>query len=165
MELQKVPIMLQYITLFAFIVISSAHVAMIGSIGPGANDPNFFKADAQSPCPAAITDLSRVNITEGQSLPVVWGLVVNHNVPPQPYGFIRFNWAAGVPTQNSDFHQIAPPVPIVDQMSGYYFSESVIVSPGDSNGRATLQLFYDIRGAQSPFPAYYQCINFFVVKP
>jgi len=140
-----------------------AHVTMIGSIGPAPNDKAFFKADAQSPCPDMIFDDSRVNVTVGQSFPVTWALVVNHNIPPSPPGRIRFRWAKGIPSGNSNFFDIAPPSPVIDQLVNYFFQQDVVITPGDTNNRATLQIVYDVNGAESPFPFYYQCINFYAV--
>jgi len=153
---------LTFLLLSLLVVASYGHLTTIGSIGPGVNDPNFFKVDNISPCPVEITDSSRINVTAGEVFPVTWALVVNHNNPPHPVGGVHFRWAAGVPSTSSAFVEIAPFEPIVAQPAKYYFVQSVVIIPGDTSARGTLQVMYDVNGAPSPFPAYYQCINFFV---
>lgn len=144
--------------------IAQAHVTLVGSNGPTPNDPAFFKADANSPCPVDVVDTTRINATVGETFAVTWALVVNHNTPPNTPGRIHFKWAKGIPNQTTQFANIAPPVPVVDQMTNYYFTQSVVIIAGDESGRATLQLVYDTNGAPGPFPMYYQCINIFAIE-
>jgi len=151
------------LVLFAVLVsFALAHISAIGSNGPRPNQDAFFKADAKSPCPAPSVDVDRYNVSIGQAFVVQWALLPNHNVPPQPNGIASFLWIQGVPKVGSKGVPVSSPVTIAQQESTYYFTTNVAVLPGDSAGRATLQVVYDVNGADSPFPVYYQCLDFFV---
>lgn len=103
----------------------------------------------------------------GTSFLVTWALWANHNNPPNPVGKMKFEWFAGVPDHNADFHEVTPWVPIVSQPTNTYYTQLVTIIPGGDakqGGQATLRVHYDVNGGKSPFPNYYQCINLFVTS-
>ena len=99
-----------------------------------------------------------VNVTKNQVFPVSWSLWVNHNNPPQPVGFVEFNFAAE--GSEGDFKPIATTQNVVNQPINEYYVENIVVPAVP--GRGIVQVKYDINGADSPFPAYYQCIDIWV---
>mmetsp|Transcript_19650 Transcript_19650/g.27088 ORF Transcript_19650/g.27088 Transcript_19650/m.27088 type:complete len:159 (-) Transcript_19650:52-528(-) len=153
-----------YLILFGLICAAQAHVTSVGSRGPLPHDPNFFKADGTSPCPDVLVETSRYEVFAGTTFPVSWSLWVNHNAPPNPIGFVNFNlWNGNVTEGGSNFTPMGQ-IPIVNQFVQVYFNYELLL-PSDLAGDATIQVYYDINGAPSPFPGYFQCIDLFVLPP
>jgi hypothetical protein len=150
-----------FVLVLALIACVYSHVTVIGGTGPGPNAGDFFKLDAKKPCPIPSMDSNRVNVTAGTPFPVSWSLWANHNNPPNLNGFVQFFWITGY-SNNGSKVEIVPKVVVSTQPTNYYFTQTVVINPGDANGRGTLQILYDVNGQSSPFPAYYQCIDFFV---
>ena len=121
------------------------------------------KADGISPCPATTIEDARYEVFAGSSFPIAWSLWVNHNIPPNPVGSVNFNFFAGNVTAGGNFTELGSE-PITTQNTKIYWTfESQI--PADFAGDATIQVYYDINGASSPFPGYYQCIDLNVIAP
>jgi len=134
---------------------------VIGATGPGPNSQAFFQGDSINPCPVPSIDSARVNVTAGTPFTVLWSLWANHNLPPNKNGFIQYYWFTGLPSKNGGQEIVAKSV-VSTQPTNYYFEQNVVIIPGDMNNRGTLQIRYNVNGAPSPFPMYYQCIDFFV---
>lgn len=89
-----------------------------------------------------------------------WSLVVNHNNPPSPPGTISFQYTAGSISSSSTFNSVAPDVSIIDQPVNHFYPVSVAIPT--ISGMGTLQVVYNVNGASSPDPKYYQCIDLYV---
>ena len=87
-------------------------------------------------------------------------MVVNHNNPPAAPGAVSFGYANGQVSPSTTFNQVAPSVPITNQPTNHFYPITFPI-PAIS-GPGTLQVVYNVNGADSPYPEYYQCIDLWV---
>jgi len=147
------------LALLVLVACVSAHMYTVGSTSVPPNSPAYFNANPITPCGLGVSNLSTyLNVTVGSVFPVVWTLVVNHNLPPQPNGYIHFNFASGL--GSTKYMSIASDEPVVNQANNDYFVKSVVIP--NAPGYGTIQVIYDANGAADSFPAYYQCVSVFV---
>merc|ERR1712137_275337 len=145
----------------------SAHMFVLGSRGgvtPNDNSVNFFSVNGVGPCGGiANSQAQYLNVTAGDVFTFSWSLVVNHNIAPAAPGSVSFGFVPGSISANSKASPVAPSVTITDQPISHYYPVSIVVpSP---TGSGTIQIAYNVNGASSPYPIYYQCIDLAISAP
>ena len=73
---------------------------------------------------------------------------------------VSFGYSQAPVSSSSSFNSLAPDVTVTNNPTNHYYPITFPVP--DIQGSGTIQIVYDVNGASSPYPIYYQCVDIYV---
>lgn len=158
--------MLKVLTLVVAVFLASSHAHMYvfgsrGGVTPVDTSSDFFSLNPIGPCGGSVDSVAQyINVTKNDVFTISWALIVNHNAPPAVPGTISFGYSQAPVSSSSSFNSLAPDVTVTNNPTNHYYPITFPVP--DIQGSGTIQIVYDVNGASSPYPIYYQCVDIYV---
>jgi hypothetical protein len=150
------------LALLAVLATCQAHFYLLGSRGVSPNDPAYNGANGIAPCGGADAVLTNyLNVSKNDPFTFVYALVVNHNTPPLPVGFMEIGFAPGLAlNSNTTTFNLLSKSYISTQKENQYFETTLLIPP--VAGPGTFQVWYNNNGGSGNAIGYFQCIDVWI---